>query len=134
MKSGTLITVDFALKYNRDVMVVPGNIFSPESKGCNKLIQTGAMPLIDMRDLDAYLSRNKRESDGEFLLPEGRNDIQNRIIAMLGAQYLAMDEILHNLPLDPGTVAEELAELEALRIILFDRGRYALTSKVESSI
>ncbi len=41
-KSGTMITVDFALEQGRDVFVVPGNINSIYSVGTNQLIQQGA--------------------------------------------------------------------------------------------
>jgi len=44
-KSGTLITAKLALDYNREVMVVPGNIFSHASKGSNRLMRDGAMPV-----------------------------------------------------------------------------------------
>ena len=41
-KSGTLITVDFALEQGRDVYVIPGNINSINSTGTNELIKQGA--------------------------------------------------------------------------------------------
>lgn len=41
-KSGTLLTVDFALEQGRDVFVVPGNINSINSVGTNELLKDGA--------------------------------------------------------------------------------------------
>ena len=50
-KSGTLITVDFALEQGRDVYVVPGNINSINSVGTNKLIKEGAILVNNYKDL-----------------------------------------------------------------------------------
>jgi DNA processing protein len=44
-KSGTLITARLTTEYNRDLLVVPGSIFSPNSKGVNKLLHQGATPV-----------------------------------------------------------------------------------------
>lgn len=50
-KSGTLITVDFALDQGKDVYVLPGNIDSKNSIGTNKLIQEGARLIISYKEL-----------------------------------------------------------------------------------
>lgn len=49
-KSGTLITVDFALEQGRNVFVVPGNIVSENSAGTNDLIKQGAKLVTDWRE------------------------------------------------------------------------------------
>lgn len=50
-KSGTLITVDFALEQGRDVFVIPGNINSINSVGTNDLIKQGAKLVTTYNDI-----------------------------------------------------------------------------------
>lgn len=50
-KSGTLITVDFALEQGRDVFVVPGNINSVNSVGTNDLIKQGAKMVTSYQEI-----------------------------------------------------------------------------------
>ncbi len=50
-KSGTLITVDFALEQGRDVFVVPGNINSINSVGTNDLIKQGAKIVTNYNEI-----------------------------------------------------------------------------------
>ena len=55
-KSGTLITVDFALEQGRDVYVVPGNIDSENSVGTNDLIKQGAKLVTSWEEcIEEYL-------------------------------------------------------------------------------
>jgi len=63
-KSGTLITVDFALEQGRDIFVVPGNITSINSFGTNDLIKQGAKCVTASKEIleeiekDVILSLN----------------------------------------------------------------------------
>ena len=53
-RSGTLITARLTTEYNRDLLVVPGSIFSPNSKGTNNLLRQGATPVTSSEEvLDA---------------------------------------------------------------------------------
>ena len=50
-KSGALITVEHALKQGREIFAVPGSILSSRSAGTNKLIQDGARPVMEVKDI-----------------------------------------------------------------------------------
>ncbi|WP_225426585.1 DNA-processing protein DprA [Companilactobacillus hulinensis] len=49
-RSGSLITAELAMQEGRDVYAIPGKIDESSSKGCNKLIEEGAIPLINFSD------------------------------------------------------------------------------------
>ena len=50
-KSGTLITVDFALEQGKDVFCIPGNVDSINSVGTNKLIKQGAKLVTNIEEI-----------------------------------------------------------------------------------
>ncbi|MHB0808219.1 MAG: DNA-processing protein DprA [Facklamia hominis] len=47
-RSGSLITANYALEYNRQIYALPGPIDDPQSKGCNELIAAGAAAITDI--------------------------------------------------------------------------------------
>lgn len=51
-KSGTLITVDFALEQGRDVYSIPGNINSLNSVGTNDLIKQGVKMITRFEEIE----------------------------------------------------------------------------------
>lgn len=50
-KSGTLITVDFALEQGKNVYAVPGNINNANAYGTNNLIKSGAKIITNIEDI-----------------------------------------------------------------------------------
>ncbi len=50
-KSGTFITVDYALEQGKEVFVIPGNIHSSNSYGTNELIKQGARLVTCVEDI-----------------------------------------------------------------------------------
>lgn len=50
-RSGSMITVDFALDQGRNVYAVPGNINSPNSVGTNELIKQGAKLVTSYKEI-----------------------------------------------------------------------------------
>ena len=51
-RSGTLITVEYALEQGKNVYAIPGNITSQNSYGTNELIKEGAIPITKIEDFE----------------------------------------------------------------------------------
>lgn len=80
-RSGTLATVNHALEQNREVFVVPGNITSPMSAGCNTLLKQGAHPVTRAEDVLEIVAPELL--DGQSILPLGNTPLESSIIALL---------------------------------------------------
>lgn len=50
-RSGSLITANLALQNNRDVLAVPGSIFSETAQGTNELLSLGAKLVVQPEDI-----------------------------------------------------------------------------------
>ena len=85
-KSGTLITARLATDYNRDVFAVPGSIFSPLSRGPNKLIVLGATPISNSEDVLHALGFSPLDVGGK---PEfdfsGLSEMEQRVMQALSS-------------------------------------------------
>lgn len=69
-KSGTMNTVMHALSQGRDVYAVPGSILSPTSAGCNRLIEQGATPIVDIDAFVEHIAPLKKQSKQQLLLAQ----------------------------------------------------------------
>lgn len=61
-KSGSLITARLASDYNRELLVVPGDIFSDNSKGTHQFLKLGATPVTEPADILNALGIEIKES------------------------------------------------------------------------
>ena len=73
--SGALITAAAALDMNKDVMAVPGSVFSPLSVGTHGLLRDGAGLVQNARDVLAALGHGNEVLD-DPLRPPGRLGIE----------------------------------------------------------
>jgi DNA processing protein len=113
VKSGALITARQALEQNREVFAVPGSIYSPASRGTNKLIQDGeAKPTLEVQDVLAELNLSMAAHQIEMteLMPADENE--SVILRHLSAQPAHVDDLRRDCGLPIATVTSTLAMLE----------------------
>lgn len=109
-KSGTLNTASHALEQGKEIFVVPGNITSPLSAGCNQLIRQGATPVTKVEDILEIIAP-------KYLAPQtqlafGDNPLQTAIIMYLQQGVRDGDELQSLTKADTGEFATELTLME----------------------
>ena len=109
-RSGTMGTAMYALEQGKDVFVIPGNITSPMSAGCNALIKQGAIPVTDPEDIIAIMLPHTKSEQGK--LPLGATEIEQQIIAELQAGVRDADEIQRHTTIAPIELSTALTMLE----------------------
>lgn len=111
-RSGALITAAFAAEQGRDVMAVPGSIFSPVSEGTNNLIRDGAVPVTRADDVLAELGAapSVRQLTVESILPA--DETERSLLAVLGPEPVHIDEIARAASLPMSLVSSTLAMME----------------------
>lgn len=93
-QSGTLITANMALDFNREVFAVPGNIFSPTSQGTNDLIRKGAKIITSVNDILEELNLNdlKKEQEIKEIIPATKEE--EIILNILSHESTHIDRII----------------------------------------
>lgn len=91
-KSGALITADFGFKFKRKVFAIPGTIYSPLSRGCNQLIQKGAILINEPKDILDNLGISEKEQ--RKLEMKFDSQIEKLVYNMLAERPLSIEEII----------------------------------------
>ena len=116
--SGALITAEAALDLHKEVLAVPGSVFSPLSVGTHQLIRDGALLVQNARDVLAALGVTQEVLDDPLSppkslgigAPSGRDGILAHLSDVLA---LSAADIARKLQLP---VAEVLVRLTALEL------------------
>jgi len=125
-KSGTLITARLALDYNRDLLAVPGSIFSPSSLGTNKLIQEGATSILSSEDLiEALDFKRPVDLKAEQNLQQNLSAEEKEIIKIL-KEPLPRDVLFQKLKMSSAEINSLLTLLEIKGIIKEEVGEIYL--------
>lgn len=117
-KGGALITAELANSYNRDVFAVPGNIHSPCSAGCNRLIKTHKANLLtSVRDLEYIMNWSQEQLAEATQLALDLDELgeeERRVLTILRDKNrsLSLDELGFITGHGPGVLSALLLGLE----------------------
>lgn len=109
-RSGTLNTAAHALAQGKTVFVVPGNITSPQSAGCNSLLKQGATPVTEAADILQVIAPDLITPQAVLAL--GSNELESQIIMLLNDGLRDGEQIQRQLGLATGEFNSALTMLE----------------------
>jgi DNA processing protein len=109
-RSGTLNTAAHALTQGKEVFVVPGNITSPMSVGCNTLLKQGATPITSAEDVLNVIAPELLTS--QTSLPLGSNELETDVIQLLANGERDGDQIQAKLTISATELSVALTMLE----------------------
>lgn len=113
LKSGALITADFANDQGRDVFAVPGSIFSAQSRGTNAKIQRGEAKLVlKVDDIlgELNLQAVPEQLEMQQLIPA--TDTEADLLRHISKEPVHIDEVCRESGLPASTVSSLLAMME----------------------
>lgn len=116
-RSGTLNTASHALNQGRDLFVVPGNITSPLSAGCNTLLKQGAYLVTDADDILSIIAPEKLQKDNGQELAASATIEEGIIIKLISEGLRDGDEIQQKSGLSASDFATALTILEINGVI-----------------
>lgn len=113
-KSGTLITSKLAIDYNKEVMTVPGNIFSETSKGPHMLLRLGATPVTSYKDILTSFGLEEKDTD-ETIDTSDLSEDEIKVLQILRSPK-GKDELLEELgiPIQEANTLLSILEIKGL--------------------
>lgn len=109
-RSGTLNTVMHALEQGKEVCVVPGNITSPMSSGCNALIRQGATPVTEPAHIIELAAPDL--APAQTVMPLGTTPAETVILTLLSQGIRHGDELQARAGLDASEFSMTMTMLE----------------------
>ncbi len=121
-KSGTLITARMATDYNRELLVVPGSIFSKTADGTHQFLKLGATPITEATDILHALGITPNESLVTLPLPELSS--QESLVISLLHEPTDRDSLIRQLGLPTHEAATLLMQMEMHGYITIEGNNY----------
>lgn len=119
-KSGSLITAKLTTDYNRDLLVVPGTIFSATSKGTHQFLKLGAQAVTEPNDILKALGIEPR-TVGNIDIRDDVSD-EERAVLQIIATPCTRDELLSQLDVSAQDANVLLSMMEIKGLIVEELG------------
>lgn len=116
-KSGTLITANLALDFNREVFAVPGPIHSPQSEGTHYLIKNGAKITTSVSDILEELNFTLKQSQNQPKENKNLTDTQKIIYNNLLNEPVQIEKLARITSLNMAQLNQDLMLMEVQGII-----------------
>ena len=110
IKSGALITSEYAMEMGREVMAVPGPVNNPTSEGSNQLICDGATMVQSPDDILNVYKLMLQDRKEEIKLPKLEEGKQ-KIIETIGWEGKHIDDLTHELEIPVNVLSGLLLRL-----------------------
>ena len=129
LKSGALITAEFATNQNREVFAVPGPISHLNSQGPNLLIQKGAKLVTKAEDIleefpEYHAKLVEKQTESATSLPE-----EIKILNLLQEQSQSAEELAKKINQPISQILINLSVLELKELIVNNKGLYEIKIK-----
>lgn len=121
-KSGTLITARMCVDYNRELLVVPGNIFSSNSAGTHQFLKLGATPVTSAEDILTALNIDIRTDAAPKTLPL-LSPLESKVLTLLH-EPTDRDTLIRKLELPISEAGVLLMQMEMMGLISVDSNIY----------
>lgn len=122
IKSGSLVTANYALEQGREIFALPGSIHNPMAKGCNHLIRQGAKCVESVQHILEELSL--RVTPNEKRKPTKLEFEKGELISHIDEVCTSIDSIVLNSGLTAQEVSSMLLELELKGAVVAVPGGY----------
>jgi DNA processing protein len=123
-KSGSLNTAELARLYNRNLLAVPGNIFSEVSKGCLQLIKSGAKPITSGFEINEIMDLNDIGLFGGKICSRVEISKTDPIVTTLRAFPLTLDDLSTFMSVPLPILSSKITQLCLDGLIIEDRGKF----------
>lgn len=124
IKSGSLITANYALEQGREIFALPGSIHNPMAKGCHHLIRQGAKCVESVEHILEELVLQQRIPAQEISKSTNNNEEQGGILAHIFDECISIDDIVSKTGLTAQEVSSMLLELELRGKVIAVPGGY----------